>query len=91
MPDYKELGFYLIAQGSANEVDHWLTTALDCSLGSPDPVRRLIQLNNETRKMLYSSLNSLQNKQNTKSIREGHSQYVSFTDNLEEDGMMESE
>jgi four helix bundle protein len=82
--------FLLIAQGSANEVDHWLTTALDCNLGAPDPVRRLIQLNNETRKMLYSSLKTLQNKQNVKSIREGHSRYVSYNDNLEDDSMMDS-
>jgi four helix bundle protein len=31
--------FLIIAQGSFNEVDHWLTTALDCSIGNPKNLR----------------------------------------------------
>jgi four helix bundle protein len=73
--------FLLIAQGSANEVDHWLNTALDCKLGMPDNLKNLQRLNDETRKMLYSTLSSLQKNQNAKSIRE-HSALYSIDDEL---------
>ena len=53
--------FLIIAQGSANEVDHWLTTALDCSIGDPLNLRQLLSLNTETRKMLTSTINTLRN------------------------------
>ncbi len=62
--------FLLIAQGSANEVDHWLHTALDCSIGNKENILSTIQLNNETRKMLTSSINTLQSHQQNKSLRE---------------------
>jgi four helix bundle protein len=53
--------FLIIAQGSANEVDHWLTTALDCSIGNPQNLRQLLSINTETRKMLTSTINTLRN------------------------------
>jgi len=57
-----------ISQGSANEVDHWLNTALDIHIGSPEELRRLINRNNETRKMLSATIKTLQKK--TKQTRE---------------------
>lgn len=62
--------FLVIAQGSANEVDHWLGTALDCELGSPDEIMRLIQLNLETRKMLVSTINTLRKQKTGNMVRE---------------------
>ncbi len=78
--------FLLIAQGSANEVDHWLHTALDCDIGSKETLNRLIQLNNETRKMLTSTINSLYRKQNEKAIHESPLPYSPIPSTpLEED------
>ncbi|RPI87028.1 MAG: four helix bundle protein [Chloroflexi bacterium] len=62
--------YLYIAQGSANEVDHWLQTALDCKIGDTEEIRKIINLNNETRRMLTSSINSLQSKEKPGSIRE---------------------
>jgi four helix bundle protein len=67
--------YLTIAQGSANEVDHWLNTVLDCRIASVKDLQDLIRLNNETRKMLTSAINTLQKKQNDKVIREGSSPY----------------
>jgi four helix bundle protein len=62
--------FLTIARGSANEVDHWLHTALDCNIGDPQHIQNLIKLNNETRKMLTSAINTLRKQQSGKSLRE---------------------
>ena len=62
--------YLIIARGSANEVDHWLHTSLDCGIGDSQKINQLIGLNNETRKMLTSTLQTLRNKQPTKTLRE---------------------
>jgi four helix bundle protein len=62
--------FLMIAQGSANEVDHWLNTALGCSIGNPQSLQRIIDLNNETRKMLTASIKSLRAKHQNRELRE---------------------
>ena len=62
--------YLIIARGSAYEVDHWLHTALDCKLGDPQNIQDLITLNNETRKMLTSTINTLRRQQSGKSLRE---------------------
>jgi four helix bundle protein len=54
--------FLIIAQGSANEVDHWLNTALDCSIGDSERIRQILGLNLETRKMLSKAITSLRNQ-----------------------------
>jgi four helix bundle protein len=66
-PEY--IHFQIIAQGSANEVDNWLNTVLDCGIGNSDNIKRILALNLETRKMLSGSINSLRN-QDSKSIYE---------------------
>ena len=55
--------FLTISQGSANEVDHWLNTALDCSIGNSKNLDSIIDLNNETRKMITATIKTLQKKQ----------------------------
>ena len=67
--------FLIIAQGSANEVDHWLNTALDCSIGSPQSLHRIIYLNKETRKMLTATIKSLRTKHQVKELSETPTPY----------------
>ena len=62
--------YLIIARGSANEVDHWLRTSLDCGIGDTQKINGLIGLNNETRKMLTSTIQTLSQKQLTKTLRE---------------------
>ncbi len=62
--------FLIIAQGSANEVDHWLNTALDCNIGKEQNLRQLLALNTETRKTLTSAIGSLRDKLSPRSIHE---------------------
>ncbi len=67
--------FLIIAQGSANETEHWLNTALECGLGPKDRIDEILQLNNETIRMLASTINTIHAKQGTKSIRDDQSDY----------------
>jgi four helix bundle protein len=76
--------YLTIAQGSANEVDHWLHTALECEVAAPEIFKNLIALNNETRKMLVTTLGTLRKKHSGSSIREPHTPY-SPTPCIEED------
>lgn len=79
--------YLYIAQGSANEVDHWLQTANDCGIGNLERNKELIQLNNETRKMLHATINTLLKHQKNNALREVSAPY-SLTplspDNLED-------
>jgi four helix bundle protein len=67
--------YLLIAQGSANETEHWLNTAQDCGLGPADRINEILKLNNETIKMIASTVNTLRAKQGTKSIRDDQTDY----------------
>jgi four helix bundle protein len=67
--------YKIIAQGSANEVDHWLSTAIDCAIGNLESVKRILALNTETRKMLAATIISLRN-QGSKSVHETPSPYT---------------
>ncbi|MEA3438700.1 MAG: four helix bundle protein [Chloroflexota bacterium] len=64
-----------IAQGSANEVDHWLHTALDLKIGSKERIENLIMLNIETRKMLNATIKTIGKKYPGKTLREPDSPY----------------
>lgn len=68
-----------------NEVDHWLHTALDCKIGDPQNIQNLITLNNETRKMLTSTINTLRKQLNAKSVRETPLPYSPTPSSSEED------
>lgn len=69
------LHYLYIAQGSANEVDHWLHTAIDCKISNAVELQKLVDVNNETRRMLNSSIYSFQSKDKQKYIREESSPY----------------
>lgn len=61
--------YLIIAQGSANEIDHWLNTDLDSGLGNAENIKHILALNTESRKMLSASINSLRDR-GAKSIHE---------------------
>ncbi len=67
--------FLIIAQGSANETEHWLNTALDCGLGPADRINEILKLNNETIRMITSTISSIRAKQGIKNIRDDQSDY----------------
>ena len=67
--------YLIIAQGSANEVDHWLHTAMDCGLGDTKQVQEIIQLNNETRRILAKTISTL-SQETRKSLRETPDPYT---------------
>lgn len=66
--------FLIIAQGSANEIDHWLQTALDCGLGNIQVINQMIEMNNETRRMLTTTIASL--RKNIKALHESPIPYA---------------
>ncbi|MBN1665890.1 MAG: four helix bundle protein [Anaerolineales bacterium] len=75
----KEYIHYLvIAQGSVNEVDHWLHTAQTCHLGPAEKLSELIALNTEVSKMLHTTIQTLRQR-DTKSLRESP---IPYTPNL---------
>ena len=62
--------YLTISQGSANEIDHWLHTALDCNLRGEKEIERLIELKDEVRKMLNATISTLREHQDKKSVCE---------------------
>ena len=74
---WREYIHYLtIAQGSANEVDHWLHTAIDCKLGDKSECFLLIDLNSEVCKMLNATIHTLRKRRDNQSLRESSSPYT---------------
>jgi four helix bundle protein len=66
--------YLIVAQGSANEVDHWLNTVIDCSIGNSANIKRILALNIETCKMLEATIRSLRS-QGSKSVHETPAPY----------------
>jgi four helix bundle protein len=74
--EYERFLYY--AQGSANEVDHWLRTMKDCSIGPLAEVERLQALNVEVLKLLSATMSSLRRKRlqdDAKALREEDIEY----------------
>jgi four helix bundle protein len=74
--EYERFLYY--AQGSANEVDHWLRTMKDCSVGPLSEVERLQALNVEVLKLLSATMSSLRRKRlqgDAKALREENVEY----------------
>ena len=65
-----------IAQGSANEVDHWLHATIDCNVGDEKALRHIGALNNETRKMLATTIVTLQKQSRLKTVHEPFDDYT---------------
>lgn len=62
--------YLIIAQGSANETDHWLHTILDIGLSPKEKIEELVNRNNEVRRMLTSSIHTLRSKHAGRQIRD---------------------
>lgn len=62
--------YLIIAQGSANETDHWLHTILDIGLSPKEKIEELVNRNNEVRRMLTSSIHTLRSKYAGRQIRD---------------------
>lgn len=68
--------YLIIAQGSANETDHWLHTIIDIGLSPKERIESLINQNNGVRRMLTSSINTLRSKWTTGNIQEEATPYI---------------
>jgi four helix bundle protein len=55
--------YLIIAQGSANETEHWLHTAKDCSLGPNEKIDEIVRLNVEVARMITSTITTIRAKQ----------------------------
>jgi four helix bundle protein len=72
--------YLIIAQGSANETEHWLHTAQDCGLGSSEKVGEILKLNNEVIRMITSAIGTIRSNQATKALREDSDDYTTDSD-----------
>lgn len=73
--------YLIIAQGSANETEHWLNTAKDCGLGSNEKIDEILRINNEVTRMITSTISTIRSKQGTKTIHEENADYL--TDSID--------
>ncbi len=55
--------YLIIAQGSANETEHWLHTATDCDLGPNEKIDEIVRLNVEVIRMITSTITTICAKQ----------------------------
>jgi four helix bundle protein len=77
--------YLIIARASANETEHWLITAQDCGLGSAEQIDEILKLNNETIRMITSTINTIRARQGTKNVREDSPDYLIGTDPFNDD------
>lgn len=68
--------FLIIAQGSANETEHWLNTAKDVQIGNTEKIDEILKLNNEVIRMITSTIKTIRAKQGTKDVREDKPDYI---------------
>lgn len=62
--------YLIIAQGSANETDHWLHAIIDIGLSPKENVDSLIKQNNEVHRMITSSISTLRAKRAGRTAQE---------------------
>jgi four helix bundle protein len=67
--------YLIMAQGSANETDHWLHTIVDLGLSPKENIETLLRKNNEVRRMLVSSITTLKSKRAGHKAREDDAPY----------------
>ncbi len=72
--------YLIIAQGSANETEHWLNTAKDCGLDSNVKIDEILRLNNEVIRMITSTINTVRAKQGSRSLGEDQADYSTDVD-----------
>src|SRR5512138_542845 len=69
--------YLIIAQGSANETEHWLHAAQDCELGPKEEIEGILKLNNEVIRMITSAISTIRAKQGIKNVKEERAEYDS--------------
>lgn len=77
--------YLIIAQGSANETEHWLHAAQDCGLGPHEKIAEILRPNNEVVRMITSSISTIRSKQGSKGVRENNADYLTDTNVSEDD------
>ena len=77
--------YLIIAQGSANETEHWLHTAEDCGLGNNIAIEDVLKLNNEVLRMITSTIITIRAKQGMKNLREDKIDYLINDDTITDD------
>lgn len=77
--------YLVIAQGSANETEHWLCTAQDCGIGSGEEIKEILSINNEVVRMLAAAISSIRADQGTKNIWEEEAEYTIHSDPVHND------
>ena len=70
----------IIAQGSANETEHWLRTAQDCELGNSEKIDETLEMNNEVIRVITSTIQTIRAKQGIKNVREDLADYLTDTE-----------
>jgi four helix bundle protein len=76
-PGTEYIHYLIIAQGSANETEHWLNAAQDCELGPKEEIEGILKLNNEVIRMITSAISTIRAKQGTKIVKEEQAEYDS--------------
>ena len=79
-PEY--VHYLIIAQGSANETEHWLHTAQDCELGTKEKFDEILKLNGEVARMITATINTVRAKQGTKNLGEAKTEYLTESSSI---------
>jgi len=77
--------YLIIAQGSANETEHWLHAAQDCELGANEEINEILKLNNEVVRMITTSITTIRAKQAVKQLGDEKAEYVIDSDLTDND------
>jgi four helix bundle protein len=77
--------YLIIAQGSANETEHWLHTAKDCELGNNNRIDEALTINNEVIRMIASTISTVRANQGAKRVRDDKADYMSDTEFIPND------
>jgi len=77
--------YLIIAQGSANETEHWLHTAQDCNLSTDKKIDEIVELNNEVVRMITTTINTIRANQGPRSVREEKTGYLTASSLINND------
>jgi four helix bundle protein len=74
--------YLIMAQGSANETEHWLHTAQDCELGANERIEQILKINKEVIRMITSTIATIRAKQRTTNIKEEPRGYLTDSNSI---------
>lgn len=70
----------MVARASANETEHRLNTAKDCGLGPAERIDEILGWNNETIRMIASTISTLRAGQASRKIGDSSTDYQTDTE-----------